>query len=230
MTSASRWAPGTSRCSPTSCSSHPNGDAERAAPGAGGDAGTPRHPARAGRAADHLWRGRTGGGPRRDRGSRRPRRGARGAAGVRARGVRARPGLQPPRRRRRVRRGRRAPRRRLRGSRSSWRRSPDESADDREARRAGGSGTFPPRAGPSRRRCRMVGPVVGRRSARIGRWCRPHERGRARLGHGVVPRALHVGRPLRRRGRHRRRRRVSTMATGRRRWRRRSSCSTRSSR
>ena len=68
------------------------------------------------------------------------------------------------------------------------------------AARAGPAG-----AGPPGGRRRVVGSVVGRRRARLGRRRRAHERRWPRVGHGVVPRPLHLGRPVQRRRRHRRR-------------------------
>ena len=45
-------------------------------------------------------------------------------------------------------------------------------------------------------RRRVVGALVGRRRARFGRRSRPHERRRARLGHGGLPRPVPLARPV----------------------------------
>ena len=124
-----------------------------------------------------------------------------GGAGGRSRSdLRHRAGLQPVGRGRGLRRGGGASRHRLRriGAAGDRRRGRSSGAPgaDAAAGRAGGRRARSARAGPAGRRRRVVGSVVGRRCAGLGRRCGAHERGWSRVGHGVVPRPLHLGRPV----------------------------------
>ena len=160
--------------------------------------------------ADHLRRRGAGGALRRDRGPGRPRRGAPGLAGARWR------------------RGRRPPSSSSDGAPTCW--WPTRDSTGWCVHLGAGLRRHRP-AAPRRTTCRMapvpssgraprwpcrcwrrrVGrrgmerAVMGGRGAGLGRRRRADERRGPRLGHGVVPRPLQLGRPLQRCRRHRRR-------------------------
>ena len=176
----------------------------------------PGHADEAARPADHLRRRRARRALRRGRGPadlearppalREPASGR--TRGRRHSGLRHRAGLQPAGGRRGLRRDRCCTSERFAGSAlpapaggggSSGAPAPVAVVPGR--RRAGPAG-----AGPAGGRRRLVGVVVGGRRARVGRRRGADERGGSRIGHGVVPRPLHLGRPPHRRRRDRRRR------------------------